>query len=1123
MNGFTINCKVLIYMIKYLGRIGSVIMKKKGFTLTELIGTIVILSIIILLGIVSYNQIRENILNSQYNNLIQYLGTKASSYSENTGELNVTVEKLILNGYVEADSNDTIYDPRDKSSINCILFDSKYENGNYVSSVSGKLEMDSDGACADYKIKKEIQICVVNGNDCSVEIKHWYNTNIKLGVLIGGVKASNDARVIWKANGDTKDQLEYETNVSIINQSEYTVDVKLTQVNPDGTTKVFEGTDTVQINIDLQGPKVIKKEVEYNNEWRNVDKAVTIQLSDDGSGLNKIYIGNDSCNKSGLSWIDNSSTQYSVNLDEGIYNVCVMDNAENISSDTLEVKKVDKVNPIIENLKASNDQWQNENVIITAKIKDAKSGILKYSITNGELPNWTIVNGDIKELNITYSAAVNDTYTLIVDDKAGNMVEQGIVIDNIDKEKPVIGEITVSNASGWQNTNKSVTINKSDTGGSGLSHIYVGSKECANVSSSEWVANTAATYTNSYDNGTYNVCLKDNAGNVSDKKTFTVDKIETTKPVVGTITVASANDWSTNIKSVTINKSDTGGSGLSHIYVGSKECANVSSSEWISNTAATYTNSYDNGTYNVCLKDNAGNISDKKSFSVGNVDTDKPVIGAISKTPSGYTNGDVTIKTTITDSGSKLAGYNVTESNTVPTSWISISGSSYSVSKNVSSNKTYYVWAKDNAGNTQGNSVVVDSIDKTKPVVGTITVSNADVWTATNKSVTINKNDSGGSGLSHIYVGSKECANISSSEWIANTVATYTKSYGNGTYNVCLKDNAGNVSDKKSFTVSKIDNTPPTYVSGGSVGEETISAPTYTDQNPPITIYYYVNTSGSTPSISASEWTTSTTFTTSCGNTYHVWAKASDSLGNVTTSPRKLGTYSPLECCSTYLSKSDWNYVGIDMLTYGRVYKRTNSSGNIEYKIDNYTYASSYSVYNPPYQNTSGYADNTRYKNTITNEYEKYCLLIPGYEDGSCDDYGNCYCCSGGTRYEYDPVLGHECNFMFPIEFESYGNPQNCMTIGNKIKIMYDTGNVVPYNTSYYSISEGYTTKVINIWKERYGLSKCVAGYIKNGILVCANCYDDYCSKCDENCSSQTNVSYSNCMRNTCSVCYYGY
>ena len=81
-------------------------------------------------------------------------------------------------------------------------------------------------------------------------------------------------------------------------------------------------------------------------------------------------------------------------------------------------------------------------------------------------------------------------------------------------------------------------------------------------------------------------------------------------------------------------------------------------------------------------------------------DTEKPVI-------SNLIVNDTTITATLTDNES-LSGYGISTSNsTEPTSWTTISGTTYNLSTTITTEGTYYLWVKDGAG----NKVVSDVID----------------------------------------------------------------------------------------------------------------------------------------------------------------------------------------------------------------------------------------------------------------------------------------------------------------------------------------------------------------------------------------------------------------------------
>ena len=97
-------------------------MKKKGFTLAELIAVIAILAILMLLATGVFINVQRSVLQGQYENLVMDIENKAKDYAEDIGTTDViyiNVDYLISQGYIQADDEDHIYDPRDNTIMNC--------------------------------------------------------------------------------------------------------------------------------------------------------------------------------------------------------------------------------------------------------------------------------------------------------------------------------------------------------------------------------------------------------------------------------------------------------------------------------------------------------------------------------------------------------------------------------------------------------------------------------------------------------------------------------------------------------------------------------------------------------------------------------------------------------------------------------------------------------------------------------------------------------------------------------------------------------------------------------------------------------------------------------------------
>ncbi|MBR3003212.1 MAG: InlB B-repeat-containing protein [Clostridia bacterium] len=102
------------------------------------------------------------------------------------------------------------------------------------------------------------------------------------------------------------------------------------------------------------------------------------------------------------------------------------------------------------------------------------------------------------------------------------------------------------------------------------------------------------------------------------------------------------------------------------------------------------------------------------------------------------------------------------------------------------SNTKYYVWVKDNAGNTQSKAVTVNKVDTTAPTASITSTNNS----ATSQTATLTMNDN--VGITKYYWGTSnpENANVT---WENNTSKTLTKTVSSeGTYYLGVQDAAGN-------------------------------------------------------------------------------------------------------------------------------------------------------------------------------------------------------------------------------------------------------------------------------------------------------------------------------------------
>ena len=133
--------------------------------------------------------------------------------------------------------------------------------------------------------------------------------------------------------------------------------------------------------------------------------------------------------------------------------------------------------------------------------------------------------------------------------------------------------------------------------------------------------------------------------------------------------------------------------------------------------------------------DRFGNLNASKSLThTITTDTTKPTITNIAAKAAINSN---TITATLKDN-SALAGYAITTSSTnscsgtAPTSWTSISGTSYSLSKKVTTYGNHYIWTKDASGNTACSSKAIYKITYTTLGTDTCKINSASVAESSN-------------------------------------------------------------------------------------------------------------------------------------------------------------------------------------------------------------------------------------------------------------------------------------------------------------------------------------------------------------------------------------------------------
>ncbi|MBE6403339.1 MAG: hypothetical protein E7039_06420, partial [Lentisphaerae bacterium] len=330
------------------------------------------------------------------------------------------------------------------------------------------------------------------------------------------------------------------------------------------------GNKTEQLFITARIDKVAPiLEITGNvTDWTNEDIVLTAQYRDDLSGIESISYFN------GDAWIEGSSLTVTEN---GVYTFMVKDAAGNVTTQAVKVDKIDKDAPTLE-ISGNATDWTKSDVTLTAKASDGTveywngtNWVIGNTVTATENGTYTFrvtdqagnetqksvvvdkIDKDILVLKISanperwtnqdvtlvassnkngtfefyngtewvtgnkLTVSENGTYTFRVTDRVGNVIEQSVTVDNIDKVAPTL-EIS-GNPTEW--TNQNVTLKAIVSDGTVMFN-----------NGTIWLTGSEFTVSK---NGTYKFRVTDRAGNETEK-TVVVDKIDKVAPDVPVIT-----------------------------------------------------------------------------------------------------------------------------------------------------------------------------------------------------------------------------------------------------------------------------------------------------------------------------------------------------------------------------------------------------------------------------------------------------------------------------------------------------------------------------------------------------------------------------------------------------------
>ncbi len=567
----------------------------------------------------------------------------------------------------------------------------------------------------------------------------------------------------------------------------------------------FDAATTINVTfVDVAAPVISMIEAAPNG-WTNADKTVTVTASDNSDSFEVYYyFTNDG--EADAQKVENGSFT-ATRL--GNYTVYAVDAANNkCAEQTIDVTQVDKDAPVVESISGDPLSWKTEATIY-GNVSDAAggSGVSKVVFgTSDAFENATDAGVTFDAVGATYSFTVNanGTYYVWAVDAAGNHSEaKSIEITKIDNTNPTIS--ATANPENWTNGVIKVEIVAGDAQSNvtvKYSDAAVGDAGAADAirDGDKWTFDIEKDTDGTY---TYYVWAVDEVGHQNSAEVTVY--YDGTAPVVAINSLAST-DWTNQDVTITgtvdgVTESTTV-SGLDKVVYGTEtvpqNATGVATVEGLSYSFTVTTN----GTYNVWSLDKAGNYSREATITINHIDKVKPDV-AVGEEEYAWSKDSVTVSGIAVDpnsgSGIESVWYNTTNDITGATQVTELSGGNYSfvVSNSADVNTTYYIWAKDAAGNYSDPATTKVKIDITNP---TITAEKETTGFGKNRKTVVSGvvTDSGSGVKRVVYATVNDITQATSDGVTLNSGGSYEFTVPrnqnfNGTYYIWVEDNVGNV------------------------------------------------------------------------------------------------------------------------------------------------------------------------------------------------------------------------------------------------------------------------------------------------------------------------------------------
>lgn len=211
--------------------------------------------------------------------------------------------------------------------------------------------------------------------------------------------------------------------------------------------QLVDNREFATLGMDTEGP-LITVQKDPDTRWTNEYVMLTIEVFDEKSGVQKADLDGQS-----ITLVNGKGT---IKVTQnGTYTVAAYDNANNISTKSIEIKNIDTVGPTIHSVEQMADVDVGE-VKLQIVAEDAESGIYAYAVNkrNIEPSSWRTRESTTEQVTLEISISSNGEYYVFVKDSAGNVTKypKAIKIAAVDTSAPEITAVSVDESNGYVNS-----------------------------------------------------------------------------------------------------------------------------------------------------------------------------------------------------------------------------------------------------------------------------------------------------------------------------------------------------------------------------------------------------------------------------------------------------------------------------------------------------------------------------------------------------------------------------------------------------------------------------------------------------------------------------------------------